>query len=275
MKKIKGLVLAILIGTLTVGCSSRTESETAASKEEQVIKIGVNGTDFRVWDYVEEELAKEGIDLEVISFSDYIQPNLALSQGEIDINSFQTQIYFEQFKADHKLDLVSIGNTVFAPMGIYSEKHTEVESIVEKAKIAIPNDVTNGGRALILLDKAGIIELKEEAGATPTVKDIVSNPKQVEMISMSAQQIPISLEDVDLGVINSGVAVTAGLNPAEKAIFMEDADSEETKNYYNIFAVRKEDENNKVLNRLVEIYQTEPVKEIIEEMYNGANIPLF
>lgn len=278
MKKIKGLILAILVGTLTVGCSSKVESQEADGKqvtEGQVIKLGVNGTDFRVWDYVEEELAKEGIDLEVISFSDYIQPNLALSQGEIDINSFQTQIYFDQFKEDHKLDLVSIGNTVFAPMGIYSEKHTGVEGIAEKGKIAIPNDVTNGGRALILLEKAGLIELKEGAGATPTIKDIINNPKQVEIISMAAQQIPISLQDVDLGVINSGVAVTAGLSPAEKAIFIEDTDLEETKNYYNIFAVRKEDENKEVLHQVVKIYQTEPVKEIIEEIYGGANIPLF
>lgn len=275
MKKIKGLALAILIGTLTVGCSSKPEGQSAAGEEQKVIKLGVNGTDFRVWDYIEEELAKEGVELEVISFADYIQPNLALAQGEIDINSFQTQIYFDQFKADHNLDLVSIGNTVFAPMGIYSEKYTEVSELVEKAKIAIPNDATNGARALILLQEAGVIGLKEGVGAIPTVKDVVKNPKQVEIISMSAQQIPISLQDVDLGVINSGVAIIAGLNPQEKSIFIEDPDSEGAENYYNIFAARKEDENNEVLNRLVEIYQTEPVKEIIKEVYNGANIPLF
>ncbi len=273
MKKVKGLILAVLIGTLLVGCSS--DKGAGAGEEDNTIKIGVNGTDFRVWDYVEEELAKEGIDLEVVSFADYIQPNMALSEGEIDINSFQTQIYFDQFKAEHNLDLASIGNTVFAPMGIYSEKHTEASGIAEKGKIAIPNDASNGGRALILLEKAGIIKLKEGAGATPTVKDIISNPKEVEIISMSAQQIPMSLGDVELGVINSGVAVTAGLDPKEKSIYLEDPEAEGNENYYNIFAVRKEDENSKKLNRLVEVYQTEPVKEILDEMYNGANIPLF
>lgn len=272
MRKITGIILAIIIGAVTVGCSSKAVVE---KQETKVIKLGVNGTEFRVWDYVKEELKKEGIELEIISFSDYIQPNLALAQGEIDINSFQTQIYFDQFKKDHDLDLVSIGYTVFAPMGIYSEHLTDINQIKEKGKIAIPNDVTNGGRALLLLERGGIIQLKQDAGSVPTVKDIVKNPKEVEIISMSAQQIPISLQDVDLGVINSGVAVNAGFNPMESSIFIEDPNTEGTKDYYNIFAVKKEDEHQEALKRLVEVYQTEPVKVIIEELYKGASIPLF
>lgn len=269
MKKVKGLILTILVGALLTGCGSKGASD------DNHIKLGVNGTDFRVWDYVEEELEKEGIELEVISFADYIQPNQALAEGEIDINSFQTQIYFDQFKEEHNLDLVSIGNTVFAPMGIYSSKLKEVNDIEEKGKIGIPNDNTNGGRALILLDKAGVIKLKKDAGLTPTIKDIESNPKNVEIIPMSAQQIPLSLEDLSLGVINSGVAVTAGFQPDGDSIFIEDPIAEGNEAYYNIFAVKKEDENNETLKRLVEIYQTEPVKEILKEMYNGAQVPLF
>ncbi|MGL4344231.1 MAG: MetQ/NlpA family ABC transporter substrate-binding protein [Cellulosilyticaceae bacterium] len=271
MKKLAVLALAFLVGTVAVGCGDKAADQSS----DNIIKLGVNGTDFRVWNYVEEELAKQGIDLEVVSFADYIQPNLALANGEIDINSFQTQVYFDQFKEDHKLDLVSIGNTVIAPMGVFSKKYTDVNEIGQKAKIAIPNDVTNGGRALILLDQAGIITLKEGVGATPTVKDIVSNPKEVEIIAMSAQQIPISLQDLDLGVINSGVAVTAGIKPLEESIYIEDSTTEEAANYYNIFAVRKEDENKEELKKLVEVYQTEPVKELLDEVYQGAQVPLF
>lgn len=270
MKKLNALIAALLVGTLAVGCSTKAEA-----KNDEVIKIGVNGTDFRVWDYVKDELAKEGVTLEVVSFGDYVQPNLALDQGEIDINSFQTNIYFEKFIADHKLDLVPLGNTVFAPMGIYSERLKAASDIEEKGKIAIPNDATNGGRALLLLEEAGIIKLKESVGSIPTEKDIVENPKQVEIIPMTAQQIPTSLRDIDLGIINSGVAVTAGLSPVEDALYIEDENTTNAESYYNIFAVRKEDEDNPVLKRLVEIYQTEPVKEILDEMYDGAQIPLF
>lgn len=271
MKKVKGLVLTILVGALLVGCGSKG----SGAEEDNTIKLGVNGTDFTIWNYVEEELAKEGIDLEVVSFADYIQPNMALSEGEIDINCFQTQIYFDQFKEEHSLDLVAIGNTVFAPMGIYSDKYTEVGEVSENGKVAIPNDATNGGRALLLLEKAGVIKLKEDVGAIPTVKDVISNPKNLEIISMSAQQIPLSLGDLEIGVINSGVAVTAGLNPKDKSIFLEDPKAEGNENYYNIFAVRKEDKDSENLNKLVEIYQTEPVKEILEELYKGAQVPLF
>lgn len=274
MKKLVGVLLALSIGVLAVGCSSEGSKENTSGGEQQTIKLGVNGTDFRVWDYVEEELEKEGINLEVVSFADYIQPNLALSQGEIDINSFQTQIYFDQFKTDHNLDLVGIGNTVLAPMRIYSETCTVATEIPEKGKVAIPNDATNGGRALLLLEEIGIIDLKDGVGATPTEKDIIDNPKQIEIVAMSAQQIPASLKDVDLGIINSGVAVTAGLKP-DGAIYSEDPESENAASYYNIFAVRKEDENNPALKRLVEVYQSERVKELIDEVYSGGQIPLF
>lgn len=274
MKKLAALLIALTLGVSAVGCSSAEAGQTTEKVDKEIIKIGVNGTDFRVWDYVGDELAKEGIELEVVSFADYIQPNIALSQGEIDINSFQTQIYFDQFITDHNLDLVPIGNTVFAAMGIYSDKQSTVDEISEKGKVAIPNDLTNGGRALLLLEEVGLIELKEGVGATPTIKDIVNNSKQIEIIEMAAQQIPTSLKDVDLGIINSGVAVTAGLK-AEEAIYTEDKNSANAENYYNIFAVKKEDEDNEALKRLVEVYQTEPVKDILEEMYEGAQTPLF
>lgn len=271
MRKIKISLIAsvlIILGIILTGCGK-------SGNEANKIKIGVNGTDFTIWNYIKDELAKEDIELEVISFADYVQPNLALAEGEIDINSFQTEIYFKQFIADHQLDLTSIGYSVIAPMAIFSERITDINNTPNGAQVAIPTDATNGGRALIILEQAGLITLKEGVGAIPTVNDIVDNPKGLEITSMDPNLIPRSLQDVDLGIINSNIAVTAGLKPLVDAIFVQDIENEAAKNYYNIFAVRSEDVENPALNRLVQIYRTEPVKALIEQVYGGAQIPLF
>lgn len=268
LKKLLVAALAVVTVTSFAGCV-KTESK------ENKIKIGVNGTDFTVWNYVKDELAKEDIELEVISFSDYIQPNTALAEGEIDINSFQTEIYFNQFITDRKLDLVPIGYSVIAPMAIFSDTVTDINETPQNAKVAIPTDATNGGRALIILEQAGLIKLKEGVGATPTVNDIVENPKNLEITSVDPNIIPRSLQDIDLGIINSNVAVTAGLKPLEDSIYIQDIENEDAKNYYNIFAVRNGDQERAELKRLVEIYRTEPVKALIEQVYGGAQIPLF
>lgn len=272
LKKLAVLTLSLLtLTSIFTGCGTDESITSDTSK----IKLGVTGTDFRVWDYVKEALAKEDIELEVISFADYIQPNLALDQGEITINSFQTNIYFDQFKEEHNLDLTAIGNTVFAPMGIYSENLTDVTNIKEGGLIAIPNDETNGGRALLLLEEAGLIEVDDAAGLIPKLKDVTANPKNLKIQDMAATQIPRSLPDLDLAVINNGVAVDAGFKPLEDSIYIEDETSENASNYYNIFAVRTEDQDNTALKRLVEIYQTEEVKVLIDEVYDGAMMPVF
>ena len=271
MRNIKGFIVIVLVITLGisfVGCGNK-------EKGSSTIKVGVNGTDFTIWNYIKEELAKENIELEVISFSDYIQPNVALAEGEIDINSFQTEIYFKQFIADRNLELSSIGYSVIAPMAIFSETVTDINDTPQNGKVAIPTDATNGGRALIILEQSGLIKLKEDVGATPTVHDIIENPRNLEITSVDPNLIPRSLQDIDLGIINSGVAITAGLKPLEESIYIEDIENEDAKNYYNIFAVRKGDEERPELKRLVEIYRTEPVKELIHEVYGGAQIPLF
>lgn len=272
MKKLRkaflGLALGLTVGVTFVGCGGAKENNNT-------IKVGVNGTDFTIWNYITEELAKEDINLEVVSFSDYIQPNIALAEGEVDINSFQTEIYFNQFIADRNLDLTSIGYSVIAPMAIFSEKVTDINEVPNGAKVAIPTDLTNGGRALIILEQAGLITLKEGVGATPTVNDIIENPKNLEITSVDPNIIPRSLADIDLGIINSNVAVTAGLKPLEDSIYVQDITNDDAKNYYNIFAVRTGDEERQELKRLVEIYRTEPVKELINKVYGGAQIPLF
>ncbi|MEG0388510.1 MAG: MetQ/NlpA family ABC transporter substrate-binding protein [Niameybacter sp.] len=272
IKKLAFLTVGFLtLTSLLTGCGNTSTSNPNTT----TIKLGVNDNDYRIWDYVKGELAKENITLEVISFADYVQPNIALSEGEIDINAFQTNIYFDQFKTDHNLDLTSIGTTVFAPMGIYSQFLESPTDIAESGKVAIPNDMTNGGRALLLLEEAGLIEVDDAAGLIPTLKDVTANPKNLSILELTANQIPRSLPDLDLAVINNGVAVDAKLSPINDSIYIESTDTENAVNYYNIFAVKSSDKDSAPLNRLVEIYQTDAVKVLIDEVYGGSRLPIF
>ena len=268
-KKVLSIILSAFLGGLLVACGTETNND------QSVIKLGINGEVNQIWKGVQSRLADEGIKLEFVTFSDYNLPNTALADGEIDANSFQTIAFFEQFIQDHQLDLTSIGYTVLAPMGIYSSVISEIGELREGDKVSIPNDASNGGRALLLLQDAGIIKLKDGVGITPTVKDIVDNPKKLEIVELAAQQLPRSFGDVTIAVINNGVAVQAGLSPLEDSIYVENTDSETVENYYNIIAVRTEDKENELLKRLVEVYQTEETKQAIQEEYQGASIPVF
>lgn len=267
-RKLLGFITSVCLGLMLVACGNEAGSNT-------VIKLGINGEVNSIWKGVQSRLAEEGITLEFVAFSDYNLPNTALADGEIDANSFQTIAFFEQFKETHNLELTSIGYTVLAPMGIYSSKVTDVNQLEAGDKVSIPNDASNGGRALLLLQDAGLITLKDGVGITPTVKDIVENPKNLEIVELVAQQLPRSFDDVAIAVINNGVAVQAGLSPLNDSIFVENTESETVKNYYNIIAVRTEDKDKDILKRLVEVYQTEETKKAIEEEYKGASIPAF
>lgn len=274
IKRLIALILGVILSAVTlVGCGQSKSSSN--NSEKQVIKLGVTGDDHKVWDNIKERLAKENIDLKIVSFSDYIRPNQALNDGEIDANAFQTVAYFETFKKDHNLDLTSIGYTVLAPMGIYSKNIKNLSELQTGSKIAIPNDASNGGRALLLLQEAGLIKLKDGSGILPTVKDIVENPKKLEIISLVATQIPRSIQDVTVACINNGVAVDAGYSPLKDSIYIEDIKKESVKSYFNIIAVRTKDKDSKLLKRLVEVYQTEETKKVIQETTKGSSIPVF
>ncbi|WP_097027735.1 MetQ/NlpA family ABC transporter substrate-binding protein [Clostridium peptidivorans] len=275
IKRLAALVLGVVItSTAFVGCG-QSKGASADANKKQVIKLGVTGDDHEVWDNVKERLAKENIELKIVSFSDYVRPNMALNDGEIDANAFQTAAYFEQFKKDRNLDLTAIANTVLAPMAIYSSNLKDLKELKNGDKIAIPNDATNGGRALLLLQEAGLIKLKEGSGITPTVKDIVGNHKNLEVIPLVATQIPRSIKDVAAAAINNGVAVEAGYSPLEDSIYVEDTKKESAKNYFNIIAARTKDKDNAALKKLVEVYQTDETKKLIKETTKGSSIPVF
>jgi D-methionine transport system substrate-binding protein len=267
MKKIL-LALLILAAAVTgAACSNSTSGE-----ETQKVKIGVSGSDNRIWDFVSEKAEKEGIEVEIVRFSDYVQPNIALAEGELDANAFQTISYFNAFKKEHDLDLVPIATTVIAPMGIYSDKYKSADEIPEGGKIAVPNEATNMGRALLLLQEAGLITLPEDFDGNGAVDKIVDNPKNLEIVPVVAGQTPRVLPDVAASIINNGIAVDAGFNPTEDSIFHE---SETATPYINIIAVRAEDKDNETLQKLGELYQQDDVKEFIEKEYKGSTIPTF
>lgn len=269
------ITAALIVGALT-GCNnSNIKDKKSEKSKKQVIKLGVTGDEHKIWDNIKDRLAKENIELKIISFGDYIRPNMALNDGEIDANAFQTVAYFEKFKADHKLDLSSLGYTVLAPMGIYSSTLKNIKDIKEGGKVAIPNDASNGGRALLLLQDGGLIKLKEGLGITPTLKDVIENPKNIKISELVATQIPRSIKDVDIAVINNGVAVEAGYSPLKDSIFIEDVKKDSAKNYFNIIAVKSSEKDNPILKRLLEIYQTEETKKLIEDIYKGASLPAF
>ena len=270
----KTILLAITL-LLAIGVLAGYGPSQATAAEKQVIKLGITGEDYRLWNIVKEKLAKENIDLQIISFADYVRPNLALAEKEIDLNAFQHYAYLNKFAADRKLKLAPIGETILAPMGIYSSSLKSVKNLKEDAKVAIPNDATNEGRALNLLQSAGLIKVKASAGLLPTLKDVSDNPKKLQIIELVATQIPRSLQDVDIAVINSGVAIDAKFSPVKDSILLENAKLESSKPYINVIVAREEDKNNRLYKKVVKAYRSKDVKKAIFDIYQGAFIPTF
>jgi D-methionine transport system substrate-binding protein len=263
---------AFLLGSalLLAACSDSGNSET------RVYKIGLNGTDHEAWDKANELLAEDNIHLEYVSFSDYVKPNEALEEGEIDLNAFQTEIYFHNFNEERGYtDLGILAYTQVAPMGIYSDKYETLEEIEGDLTVAIPNDVTNGGRALKLLEKYGYITVDPDAGITPNIADITSYNDNIEIVEMTATQIPTSLPDLSFAVINNGVAYEAGLTLAEDAIVYEDWQDEGMQNYWNIIAAKKDRLEEEDFIKIKEAYNSDAVKAVVLELYGGQSIPVW
>ena len=266
------LGLTLALGFLvTTACGTNTTSE---AEESEPIKIGVVGEVNEVWEFVKEKLASEDIEIELVKFSDYATPNVALAEGELELNSFQTKIFMEAFNEDHGENLVAIADTVIAPLGIYSSKIQDVSEIKENDVIAIPNDVSNEGRALLLLQTAGLIEVDPSKGQVPVVEDITSNPLNLTFETLDSSQTARALEDVTASVINSGMAVDAGFIPTEDAVFLEPV-TDSSDPYYNAIVSREEDKDNEVFKKIIEAYQAEDTKEVIDETSKGSSIPVW
>lgn len=269
----KKLFLALLtlfsIAMVAAGCGG---GDKGADAKSTVLKVGATPVPHaEILNKIKPALEKDGVKLEIIEFSDYVKPNLALNDKEIDANFFQHEPYLDSFVKDRGLALASAGKVHIEPMGIYSKTIKDIKSIPSGAKIAIPNDPSNGGRALALLEKANLLKLKAGVGVNATANDITENPKNLQIIEIEAALLPRSMDDADLSVINSNFAMEAKMNPVKDSLFTESKESP----YANIVAIRKGDEKRPEIQKLMKALQSEEVKKFIEENYKGAVVPAF
>ncbi|WP_323118528.1 MetQ/NlpA family ABC transporter substrate-binding protein [Burkholderia alba] len=242
---------------------------TAAGAQAQTIKVGVTGGPHaQVMEVVRKVAAKSGLDIRIVEFSDYVQPNAALAAGDLDANSYQHYPYLEAQVKDRGYKLIRIADTVTFPMGIYSKKLKSLSELQPGARIAIPNDPTNGGRALLLLQKQGLLTLRAGTGLKATRFDIADNPRKLKIVELDAAQIPRSLGDVDAAAINTNYAMEAGLKPKQDAIAIEGPNGP----YANILAIRAADKERPWVAKLVAAYHSPEVKQFIEGKFGGAVI---
>lgn len=254
--------------------SSAAESEAAYSPENPVtVKIGLTGNVYEdIWNPIKEKLAPEGINLEYVQFTSFNIPNNALNSGEIDMNAFQHHAYFNNEVSTNGYDITAIGDTYIVAMNIYTDKGLTIEDALqsESLKIAVPNDLTNEGRALKLLESAGFFTIDPEAGASPEVSDITEYKVPVEFVEVDANLVYSVIQDVDLAVINGNYALDSGLT-ADDAIFKESEYADNS--YYCLIAVRSEDAENPVYKRIVEAYQTQDTIDIYNDEFKGFFVP--
>ena len=281
MKKLFAILATLVFAVFAfAGCggdqaakSSSGSSTVTSSSGAKTLKVGATAVPHaEILEQAKPLLAKEGIDLQIVEFNDYVQPNLALNDKELDANYFQHEPYLKNFIDEHKeVKLENAAGVHIEPMGIYSHKVKKLDELKDGASIAIPNDPTNGGRSLLLLEKAGLLKLKEGVGEKATIQDIVENPKNLKFQEVEAAQVPRTLDDVDAAIINSNFAMQVPLDPTKDAMFIEDS----TSPYVNIIAVRAGDESRPEIQALIKVLHSDEIKNFINEKYKGAVVPAF
>lgn len=268
-KKVLALVLACAACLSLLAACGEKEAESVT------LKVGASATPHaEILEQVKDVLAKQNIELEIVTFDDYVQPNTSTEDGSLDANYFQHITYMNDFNAENGTHLVSIAEIHYEPMGIYAGKTASLEELADGATVGVPADTTNEARALLLLEAAGLITLDPEAGITATIYDITDNPKNLNINEIEAAQLPRSLADLDIAVINANYALQAGLSIAD-ALQAEAADSAAAQAYANVLAVREGDEENPALQALAEALQSDTAREFILNTYNDSVQPLF
>lgn len=278
MKNFKKLFLlgSVILSLALTGCGGAKKDDAkkdAPSDGDNKIVIGVSPTPHgEIIEGLKSEFEKEGLDVEVVNFDDYIQPNLQLEAGDLDANYFQHKPYLDSFTEERNIDNLDVlGYVHIEPMALYSEKYKSVDEIEDGAEIIIPNDPSNGARALILLEDAGLIKLKDKTNLNSTEKDIAENPKNLKFTAMDAPSIAQVYKDSGAAVINSNFAIGQGLDPTSDSIFLESTDSP----YANLVAIRKEDADKEKFQKFLKVLNSEEAKTFIEETFKGAVIPAF
>ena len=260
MKKV--LLFTALAAALTAGFAQANEKLVVAATPIPHAEI---------LELIKPTLAKEGVDLQVKVFTDYVQPNVQVAEKRLDANYFQTLPYLENFNKGKGTNLVTVVGVHVEPFGGYSKKIKKIEDLKDGATVAIPNEGSNSGRALLLLQKAGVITLKDPTNALATPKDIASNPKNLKFKELESALLPRVLDQVDLDLINTNYALEAGLNPAKDALIIEDAKSP----YVNFLVARPDNKDSDAIQKLAKALTSPEVKAFIEKKYNGAVVPAF
>lgn len=255
------LLQSVLALALAAGVSG------AAVAQDKEIKIGVTaGPHAQIMEQVKKIAEKDGLKIKIIEFSDYIQPNAALQSGELDANSYQHKPYLDAQIKDRGYKFVVAAETVNFPIGIYSKKIKKIDELKEGARFGIPNDPTNGGRVLLLLQANGLIKLKESAGLKATPLDVVANPKKLRFVELDAAQLARSLDDLDAAAINTNFAIAAGLNPKSDAIVVESAKNP----YVNILVIREADKGQPWVDKLVKAYHNDEIRKFLDTQFKGS-----
>ena len=259
------------VSNSTPGSTSGSGSNSA---ESIVVKVGVVGANNQQWDTVNELLAKDNIKVELVEFAEYKLPNNALDAGEIDLNAFQHKAYLQKEIDDLGYDIAVLGDTIVAPLSLYSDKITDVSQLKEGDKIAVPSDPTNEGRCFKILESAGVLEVDPAAGYMPELKDITANPLNLEFVEVEAANTASLLPDVAAAFVNGAHAVDNGLN-IDEAIYVEQVQPGSDNPYINIIACRTADLDNEVYQKVLAAYQSEETAQAIRDIYQGTYIPAF
>ena len=263
MMKMKKLLpaFALSLAALAVGSAHAGKLSVAATPVPHAELLEI----------VKPMLAEQGVELDIKVFTDYVQPNAQVADGHLDANFFQHKPYLDSFNTEHKTELVSVGLVHVEPFGAYSQKIKELSELKDGALVALPNDPSNGARALLLLQQQGLIELKDPTNILATSRDIAKNPKKLKFKELEAATLPRVLADVDLALINTNYALEAGLNPLDDALFIEGADSP----YANIVVTSSDKVDNEDIKKLVEALHSDTIRTAIADKYQGAIVPAF
>lgn len=271
-------IIGIIIALLVIAGLGNFAYQRHQQAETKTVRLGLVGTDSQpVWDSVRARLKKEHINIKYVIFNDYVQPDVALKEGKIDMHSCLTRYYFDSYNKNQHAHLISIGNTVISPLGIYSKKYKHLKDLPDGATIAIPNEPTTLGRGLNLLQSAGLIKVKRNSGIKPSLNDITANPKNLKFKEVDPAETARALSSVDASIINGNYAVAANLQPKKDSLYLEPV-NKMAKPYVNIIAVQAKDKNNPTYKKVVDAYQTEATKQAIQKTYKGSQVaawPIF
>lgn len=262
----------LLLGGLASAMIAAMAATGTAHAQDTTVRIAVTaGPHAQIAEVARKVAARDGLVLKIVEFQDYIQPNAALDAGDVEANSYQHKPFLDTQIQARGYKLTAVGATVTFPMGIYSKRYKSLTDLPAGAKVGIQNDPSNSGRALQLLQKAGVIQLKPTAGISATVADVVANPKKLQIVQVEAAQLPRSLDDLDAAAINTNYALQAGLVPTRDAIAIEAAQSP----YANLLVVRTADKDKPWVPKLIKAFQSPEVRQLVESQFSGSMVPAF